>query len=1105
MKKVLFTSILLLSAVSFGGNIYAQNPTGGNNMKVTARSASQPSVKFTADGNTLTISGQGDLTSYMTTDWSAKVFTNKAVNNVFTAANNAFSSVAANSSYDSNNTYYHSVFKYSQLFDGGMPSGTKYVYDVKTTQSWKDEALKGTLYSGYLSYDKTTFILDTKITSAASGLEKLSQTFKNGEDEYSVYVIVPNAEEDYLNKSISLSEDADNYYVKAGIKLLTLAEVNSYVKSTTTYVCGWSYTIFLAKSKDGEKTQLTAGQTYTYDEGDLFYVGNASYEPIADNDEFFKTNSDYITADPKKISVAQLTLSKIQQGAYENVVFKNESSAEPLLIDAAIIRSILYSNNGEANTALKNVDFGEATVNAFDELTFAPTVGHDYIPGHLNITNFTLPLTKKSSVYSETKKANVEKMVLPSKALGKMSGNTIQNVVIPEGYERLGNEAFYGCSHVKNFTFPKSLQVIGDRSFYYCNDLRKIEFSEGLENIGKEAFMGNSLVSVKFPSTLRIINDAAFATASKDPHITNIKLNAGLKYIGNSAFALENDESEGVLEIPASVRYIGPFAFNFRQYQDVYFYGETAPLMPLGFSSYKKDWGEGTGFSEHTLDGNSGFQPLAKSGLGDDINTGYANRENYKNGKAYFCIMHYPKSLSDTDRSTYTDIYRQYKTDPDKNQFHKDDVDGPDGTKGADIVGQEQKEIKFGNCTAGKRVNWGYQDTYLGEQYIWPSQAQFTRAYATASNGLCWDGVTKYPADDDIESYLTEDDIATLEYAGYKIGTGEGEYSKADLAKLAHIGTRQFVLANADSNEDKDEEKEPEYPVDIKGGEWWTICLPFNMTKAMVDETFGKDTQVCLFDRVRRQVNRNTKKNRIVLYFTQNVYKHKTEPKNADGSWNFQETAPAPTDDEIVIYAHESYMIHPTKTGEDAVFAVKNYQPVVGNPTPTVVMGKNEYIGESDTPDNVPYRYVGNYLENVDAQTANQSVDAQALQEVKIPKYSYVYASDGKETKFWFLTSDDMTWKPNKCVVQTNTRGDGERDHEEFFDYNATGAKQASFFGEDFIDTPTSIEDEMVIIAGEGSDAPVYSLDGTLVNSTGDLTGLSKGVYIKGGKKYVVK
>ena len=172
MKKVLFTSILLLSAVSFGGNIYAQDATGGNDTNVTALSESSASVEFKAseDGKTLTIFGHGDLTSYTTTDWSASIFTDKAVNNVFTAAN-AFSSVAANSSYDSNNTYYHSVFKYSQLFDGGMPSGTKYVYDVKTTQSWKDEALKGTLYSGFLSYDKTTFILDTKITSAASGLE----------------------------------------------------------------------------------------------------------------------------------------------------------------------------------------------------------------------------------------------------------------------------------------------------------------------------------------------------------------------------------------------------------------------------------------------------------------------------------------------------------------------------------------------------------------------------------------------------------------------------------------------------------------------------------------------------------------------------------------------------------------------------------------------------------------------------------------------------------------------------------------------------------------------------------------------------------------------
>lgn len=1095
MKKVLFTSILLLSAVSFGGNIYAHETAGGNDTEVTTPSATQPSVKFTADGNTLTISGRGDLTSYTTTDWSAKVFTDYAVGFVFTDADGK-TPVAAGESYNAGKTYYQANYEHTKVWENEPVRWNTYFGEVTSKKEWKEDKIAN-LYHGYIDWQGKV-VLDYKVSSSSSMDNFNTAIDATKYPDKSQYFI--STGDVNLNDPIGVDE-----LDSKGVSFVSFSELNEYVNSDVTYQVK-DVKLFL--STDGGKTfkGLTSGINYKWTSGDVFYQGTASYAEIENNEDFFGEkgkHSDYIQADNTTLSFNELLLRKITEGSYEKVVFENKSS-ESCLIDATTIQNILFPKSGE-NTVIKELDLGQATLNNLSATHFGRTGD---LANCKSLETLTLPLTNKTMVKSEKTNADVKKMVVPKNVIPEgygYTGHHLKTIHVPEGYDRVGDEAFKGRYTITNVTLPTSLQLIGASAFENCTGLTSIVLNEGLENIGKEAFMGNSLVSVKFPSTLRIINDAAFATASKDPHITNIKLNAGLKYIGNSAFALENDESEGVLEIPASVRYIGPFAFNFRQYQDVYFYGETAPLMPLGFSSYKKDWGKGTGFSEHTLDGNSGFQPLAKSGLGDDINTGYANRENYKNGKAYFCIMHYPKSLSDKDRSTYTDIKRQYKTDPDKNQFHKDDVDGPDGTKGADIVGQEQGEIMFGHCTAGKRVNWGYQDTYLGEQYIWPSQAQFTRAYATASNGLCWDGVTKYPADDDIESYLTEDDIATLEYAGYKIGTGEGEYSKADLAKLAHIGTRQFVLANADSNVDKDEEKEPEYPVDIKGGEWWTICLPFNMTKAMVDETFGKDTQVCLFDRVRRQVNRNTKKNRIVLYFTQNVYKHKTEPKNADGSWNFQETAPAPTDDEIVIYAHESYMIHPTKTGEDAVFAVKNYQPVVGNPTPTVVMGKNEYIGESDTPDNVPYRYVGNYMENVDAQTANQSVDAQALQEVKIPKYSYVYASDGKETKFWFLTSDDMTWKPNKCVVQTNTRGDGERDHEEFFDYNATGAKQASFFGEDFIDTPTSIEDEMVIIAGEGSDAPVYSLDGTLVNSTGDLTGLSKGVYIKGGKKYVVK
>ena len=872
----------------------------------------------------------------------------------------------------------------------------------------------------------------------------------------------------------------------------------------TSYSTKEKKTVFTSEAKDKISAQSWGGDDLTgktYDaSATYYYFSGNNWVKIDDKEAYFKQNPSLLEEITVDVDFSTKLAQTITSGNYDTVKFENNSSSNALTINSNIIGKILFiekSNWGQTwediNEKLKELDLGQAICTDLSSETFS-TTGKN---GTANLTTLTLPLTVKTSVMSELTSKMVDKMVLPSGVLGNYYSD-ITTVTIPEGYDRLGEDAFLDRSKISTFNLPSSLTLIGKAAFKNCAALASIKLNNGLQNIGKEAFTGTKLTSIDFPSSLKIINDCAFANC----HICNLKFNAGLKYIGNSAFALSNEHTEKVLEIPASVIYIGPYAFNFRQYQDVYFYGEKAPLMPLG--SYKLDTSTkdlGTAFPQQTLNGNNGFNPIPEKGekkTGDDTSSGYANRENYKNQGVYLCMLHYPKGLSDENRDTYTDITRVYKTYRTADgKFIATDTGAPEAT---DKVGEEEKDeiLNAGLCHSFKKVTWGYADTYLGEQYIWPSQSQFNRAYCTASNSVKWDGVTPVTCD------LSADEIAALKYAGYDTS----ETNLDELKKIAHMGTRQFVLANADAFVDGKPEEEPEYPVDIKGGEWWTICLPFNMTKAMVDETFGIDTQVCLFDRVSRQVNRDTKNNRIVLYFTQNVYKHKTKPKNANGTWNFQETAPAPTDDDIVIYAHESYMIHPTKTGEDAVFAVKNYQPVVGNPTPTVVMGKNEYTGESDTPDNVPYRYVGNYLENVDAQVASQSdtqTATQELTEVKVPKFSYVYASDGKETKFWFLTSDDMTWKPNKCVVQTNTRGDGQNDYEEFFDYTVSSAKQSSFFGEDFIDTPTSIEDEMVIIAGEGSDAPVYSLDGTLVNTTGDLTGLPKGVYIKGGKKYVVK
>lgn len=61
---------------------------------------------------------------------------------------------------------------------------------------------------------------------------------------------------------------------------------------------------------------------------------------------------------------------------------------------------------------------------------------------------------------------------------------------------------------------------------------------------------------------------------------------------------------------------------------------------------------------------------------------------------------------------------------------------------------------------------------------------------------------------------------------------------------------------------------------------------------------------------------------------------------------------------------------------------------------------------------------------------------------------------------------------------------------------------QSSVFGAE--DGTTNI-DSMTIIAGEGSDKPVYSVDGRMVSRSGDTTGLAKGIYIQNGRKFIVK
>ena len=1020
MVKVLLKKVCLVVSVllGLGSNVQAQETA---------------SVTFTEDGKTLTISGQGDLTTYQAVSDELK-FTPDAYTKVDCSNNQK---VSATTVYDVNDTY---KADYPQKITSLYPD---YV-SADVAYSWNEDKIGGLFY--------TTDWGNTWKAVQSSDKVDLGNRWEDG-NEYSKY----STTEDKSGRILMADFKKGNYYTTSLTNVTFKSDKidNLYVVSDNKYV------------------KLAADAKYKDTESYYYFLGNWSqYREINEADLIRMGYLEHPTEGVAQMLNYMLTKSN----TYEKIQFANVGTGA-MTINKDIVKAILYPS-ATANSVLTTLDLGAATCKDFSKETFAANGAQ----GYSALETLTLPLNESKET--------------PAQVVFYLQGQNFKltHVIVPEGYGKIGANTFYtggGVTLLTNVTLPNSLTEIGEKAFLYAGKLASIELGANLTYIGKEAFVGTGLTSISFPENLDKIDDGAFYGLN----ITNLVFNEKLRFIGNSAFALPSEQTETVLMIPASVKYIGPFAFNFRQYQDVYFQGTKAPLMPVGKAIFHSNWGEGTAFSAHTLMGNSGFDPSSGNLRDDAKGEGFANRENYKNGRVYFCIMHYPSSTSDEDAKDFTDTSRTYETCPEGGTWDYANTPLAVGQEGAD------PEFKKGMSNApyiGTKVDYGYQDTYLGRQYIWPSQSQWVRSYIVNSYGYNWDGVTKY------RSNLTEEDYATLKEAGFVVGTGEGQYTEDELRKIAHMGTRRFVLVNGDSK------STPEYKITMKPGQWWTLCVPFNMTKKQVLDTFGADTQLCLFNKVTRDLGVNGK-NKIVLYFTQDVLKHSTKNadgtkmKDANGMWS-ADIATAQdnvADDDVVLWAHESYMIKPyngEQSNQDAVFVVKNYEAVEGNPLPTVVQSATT-VQSRQASETKEYRFVGNYLGNENARATK----------VTIPQYSYVYANTKSDPvyKFRFYTGNTSTWKPNKSLVQTNDRNGGRDDYNNFFGIDKStplpaGSKQASVFGGENFDETTGIED-VTIVAGTDTLTPVFNLEGKMVSSNGDAAGLPAGIYVKNGQKFMVK
>ena len=159
----------------------------------------------------------------------------------------------------------------------------------------------------------------------------------------------------------------------------------------------------------------------------------------------------------------------------------------------------------------------------------------------------------------------------------------LKKVVLPNGVQRIGKEAFYKCTSLSDFAIPQNAVNIGESAFYGCCSLQSVNIPEGTTSIKSGAFSGcSSLKNITFPSGLTSVGDRAFY----DCAFENLKLPPVLKTIGEYAFGSCDNLTE--LHIPSAVENIENGAFAYcSKLNDIYTYTvEPTVITESTFSTF---------------------------------------------------------------------------------------------------------------------------------------------------------------------------------------------------------------------------------------------------------------------------------------------------------------------------------------------------------------------------------------------------------------------------------------------------------------------------------------------------------------------------------------
>lgn len=251
-------------------------------------------------------------------------------------------------------------------------------------------------------------------------------------------------------------------------------------------------------------------------------------------------------------------------------------------------------------TALTSVNIPEGVVeikdSAFEGCTALQTIalpntlttiGYGGFKGCTAIENISIPnsvVSMGKSVFFDCSK--LETITL-STQLTAIGGHTfyrcsLSSIVIPEGVETIGENAFDGCDVLTSVSLPTTMSQISANAFYGCSALKSITLPNGLTKIYHHSFANTGLVEVNIPNGVEEIEYRAFLDCTD---LKEISIPDSVKTIGDYAFRYCSKLTS--ITLPSSLESIGNNAFESCSKLEVLDFSSVDSVVEIGTNLFK--------------------------------------------------------------------------------------------------------------------------------------------------------------------------------------------------------------------------------------------------------------------------------------------------------------------------------------------------------------------------------------------------------------------------------------------------------------------------------------------------------------------------------------